>query len=365
MANPLGCGCVVLVAAPVAVGLLASLAGVVLDDPRTGPVPAEVDGIHPVLLDAYVRGARMLEGLHPECTGMRWQVLAGIGSVESDHAAGIQISASGDTDPPVIGPLLNGTGAGNNWTPHHDTDGGRWDGDTEFDAAVGVTQHLPANWDRYGVDGNGDGDGDGDGEADPHNVYDSAAGTAVELCTSHPHDTVDFTDRDQLANALFRYNPWDAYVDEVLAEVDAYDAEHPGTGIVAPGPGSDAGQTAVQWALEQVGKPYVWGGTGPAGFDCSGLTMKAWEAAGVAIPRVTTDQYQAGTRVALSQVQPGDLLFYDTRPYSPGEPPTHVTMYVGDGQMINAPSSGKTVRVESVDSGFYAPRFMGAVRPSS
>lgn len=360
MANPLGCGCAVLVAVPVAGGLLASLAGVVLDDPRTGQVPEEVDGIPPELLDAYIRGARMLEDLHPECTGMRWQVLAGIGSVESDHAAGSRISENGDADPPVVGPVLDGTGAGNNWTPHYDTDGGRWDGDTEFDAAVGVTQHLPANWSDYGVDGNGD------GKADPHNAYDAVASTAVELCASHPENSVDFTDRGQLADALYRYNPWDVYVDDVLAEIDTYIVGYPGTGVDAAGSVSEAGRVAVAWALEQVEKPYVWGGTGPTGFDCSGLTMRAWEAAGVTIPRVTTDQYQAGIRVPLSQLQPGDLLFYDTTDVgAPGPAPSHVTMYVGDGKMVNAPSSGQTVRVEPVDSGFYTPRFMGAVRPSS
>ncbi|MEU4283544.1 NlpC/P60 family protein [Nocardiopsis dassonvillei] len=360
MASPLGCGCAVLVAVPVVLGLLSSLAGVVVDDPHAGTVPDEVDGVHPVLLDAYVQGARRLAGLHPECTGMRWQILAGIGSVESDHAAGSRISQNGDTEPPVIGPVLDGTGAGNNWTPHYDTDDGRWDGDTEFDAAVGATQHLPANWSDYGVDGNGD------GEANPHNVYDAVASTAVELCASHPENTVDFTDRGQLAEALFRYNPWDVYVDEVMAEIDAYTAEYPDSGIGGAGPGSAAGRAAVAWALEQVGKPYVWGGTGPDAFDCSGLTMKAWEAVGVAIPRVTTDQYHTGTRVPLAEVQPGDLLFYDTTDTgAPGPAPSHVTMYVGDGQMINAPSSGQTVRMEPVDSSFYTPRFMGAVRPST
>ncbi|GAA1440972.1 bifunctional lytic transglycosylase/C40 family peptidase [Nocardiopsis tropica] len=357
MGNPLGCGCA-LIAVPLTIGLAVSLLGALVEDPHRGAAPDQVDGIHPVLLDAYLAGARALDAEYPQCTGMRWQILAGIGAVESDHAAGSTISPTGDTDPPVVGPVLDGSGVGGNLTPHYDTDGGVWDGDTVYDAAVGVTQHLPANWDDYGVDGNGD------GRADPHNVFDSVAATAVELCASHPDQQVDFTDREDLEDALFRYNHADWYVDDVLAEIDAYTAAHPGTGI-GGGPGSEAGRTAAQWALDQVGKPYVWGGTGPDGFDCSGLTMRAWEAAGVAIPRVTTDQFNAGTRVPLDQLQPGDLLFYDTRPYAPGDPPTHVTMYVGDGQMANAPSSGQTVRVEPVDGPFYTPRFMGAVRPSS
>jgi hypothetical protein len=336
-----------------------SLAGVVLDDAHNAPPPDEVEGIQPVLLDAYARGAQGLETLHPGCTGMRWQILAGIGSVESDHAAGSDIAPNGNTDPPIVGPLLDGTGAGNNWTPHYDTDRGRWDGDTTYDAAVGATQHLPANWSAYGMDGNGD------GQADPHNVYDAVAATAVELCTSHPRNTVDFTDRAQLSEALFRYNRWDVYVEDVMTQIDAYTAQYPGGGIGTV-PGSEAGRAAVEWALRQVGTPYVWGGTGPNGFDCSGLTQGAWAAAGVSIPRVTTDQYQAGTRVPLEEIAPGDLLFYDTTDAgAPGPAPSHVTMYVGDGQMVNAPSTGSSVRVEPVESAFYSPRFMGVVRPGA
>lgn len=94
--------------------------------------------------------------------------------------------------------------------------------------------------------------------------------------------------------------------------------------------------------------------------DCSGLTQAAWAAAGVSIPRVTTDQVRIGTPVALDELQPGDLLFYDT---GSGPSPSHVTMYVGDGQMVNAPSTGQTIRVEPVQSGYYSPRFTAARRP--
>ncbi|MFC3520141.1 C40 family peptidase [Streptomonospora nanhaiensis] len=125
--------------------------------------------------------------------------------------------------------------------------------------------------------------------------------------------------------------------------------------------GGGHGATAAQWALGHVGKPYVWGGTGPHGFDCSGLVMRAWQHAGTDIPRVTTDQYRIGTPVPLDRLRPGDLLFYDTG--GPGGAPAHVTMYVGDGQMVNAPSSGKTIRVEPVESAYYGPLFMGARRP--
>ncbi|GAA3730860.1 hypothetical protein HDA32_005594 [Spinactinospora alkalitolerans] len=341
-------GAAALLLFPVLVG--AALAG---SSPRS-LAPAHVEGIPDVLLDAYVRAAAALEGMHPRCTGMRWQILAGIGSIESDLLAGRTIDARGDVDPPVIGPRLDGTGNGGNTTPHHDTDGGRWDNDTEYDRAVGPNQHLPSGWDTYGADG------DGDGTADPHNVYDSALASARHLCLTAGGGPVDFTDRDQLDATLFRYNPSRAYVEDVLAEIDRFDALPAPTAAVGRG-GSRAGRTAAQWALAQVGKPYIWGGVGPAGFDCSGLTMKAWEAAGVDIPRVTTDQARIGTPVSLNELQPDDLLFYDT---GSGPSPSHVTMYIGDGQMINAPSRGKTVRVEPVQSDYYTPRFTQAVRPS-
>ncbi|KOX23891.1 hypothetical protein ADL05_01900 [Nocardiopsis sp. NRRL B-16309] len=341
-------------------GLVFSMANAVLIDSHGAAAPTEVDGIDPVLLDAYIRGARTLEELHPGCTGMRRQFLAGIGKIESDHAAGSRIAPNGDTDPPIVGPILDGSGVGGNLTPHYDTDDGRWDGNTTYDAAVGATQHLPENWDDYGADGNGD------GETDPHNVYDAAAATAVELCASHAAAAVDFTDHGQLREALFRYNHSWGYVDEVIAEIVTYTAEHPGAGSGIGSAGNEEGRAAAEWALEQVGKPYVWGGTGPNGFDCSGLTQGAWAAAGVTIPRVTTDQYQAGTRVGLDQLQPGDLLFYDTTDAgAPGPAPSHVTMYLGDGQMVNAPSTGQNVRVEPVESEFYSARFMGAIRPNS
>lgn len=314
-------------------------------------LPGQVPGIDPVLLDAYGTAAGNLEELHPGCTGMTWQILAGIGREESDHAAASTISDTGDTDPPIIGPTLDGTGAGNNWTPHYDTDNGRWDDNTTYDAAVGVTQLLPKWWAEHGVDGNDD------GVADPHNVYDATASTTVELCTSHPDNRVDFSDETELRAALHRYNPWDVYVDNVMSNIAEYEAlDHP-----VPEGDSEKGRIAADWAIQQLGKPYVWGGTGPNGFDCSGLVLRAWEAAGVTIPRVTVDQVHAGTNVPPDALAPGDLLFYDTGGY-PG-PPSHVTMYVGDGQMIHAPRTGQPIRFDDVANTYYAGKFMSAVRP--
>jgi cell wall-associated NlpC family hydrolase len=102
-------------------------------------------------------------------------------------------------------------------------------------------------------------------------------------------------------------------------------------------PNSRAG-VAVQTALAQVGDPYVWAAAGPDSFDCSGLTMYAWAAAGVSLPHSSAMQYSATTRVSTSSLMPGDLLFY----YSPIH---HVAMYIGGGRMVEAPYSGQNVRV--------------------
>lgn len=117
---------------------------------------------------------------------------------------------------------------------------------------------------------------------------------------------------------------------------------------------SSKAAVAVQTALAQVGKPYQWGGSGPSSFDCSGLTGYAWRAAGVSLPHNSRMQYSATTRVSSSDLRPGDLLFF----YSPI---SHVGIYIGDGRMVDAPYSGKSVRVRSVaGSGYHSigrPRY--------
>jgi len=354
MASSIGCGLALAAGAFIAPVLLAA-ATITAMNPfgRSDAAPEEVEGIDPTLLQAYTRGPDILEtGGYEQCTGLRWSVLAGIGSVESDHGATVDIASDGTTDPPFTGPRLDGSGVGGNTTPHHDTDDGRWDGDDEYDRAVGLTQHLPANWADYGIDATGS------GEADPHNVFDSVASTAVELCQSARGAEVDFSDRDDLEEALYRYNPADWYVEDVMIEIEGYDALSLADGSEEGG--NEAGQQAVEWALGELGTPYVWGGTGPEAYDCSGLVMRAWQEAGVDIPRVTTDQLAHSNRVGLDELQPGDLLFYNR---GPDPQPGHVTMYAGDGEMINAPSSGEVVRLDPIDMEYYASAFEGAVRP--
>jgi cell wall-associated NlpC family hydrolase len=116
----------------------------------------------------------------------------------------------------------------------------------------------------------------------------------------------------------------------------------------APGP---AAATAVQTALAQIGDPYVWGSSGPDGFDCSGLTQYAYAAAGISLPHSSRAQSTLGTPVSRSQLMPGDLVYF----YSPV---SHVGIYVGDGKMVHARTFGQPVAVTSVDQAGYR----GAVR---
>jgi cell wall-associated NlpC family hydrolase len=134
------------------------------------------------------------------------------------------------------------------------------------------------------------------------------------------------------------------------------------SGVSAPGTsgpvvlsvprGSSDGLVALAYAVSQLGKPYQWGAAGPATFDCSGLTMRAWQAAGVSLPHFAAAQYADIARVAISDLQPGDLVFY-------GSDIHHVGIYAGHGQMIDAPFTGAVVRYDSI---FWGD-LMGAGRP--
>jgi peptidoglycan DL-endopeptidase CwlO len=117
-------------------------------------------------------------------------------------------------------------------------------------------------------------------------------------------------------------------------------------------PVSGRASAAVAYAMAQVGKAYVYGAAGPDAFDCSGLTMAAWGAAGVGLPHSSSAQYSSGTHISASQLQPGDLVFY----YSPI---SHVGMYIGNGMIVNAENPSAGIRV----TGLYSMPYVGAVRP--
>ncbi|MFI6977577.1 NlpC/P60 family protein [Embleya sp. NPDC050154] len=110
---------------------------------------------------------------------------------------------------------------------------------------------------------------------------------------------------------------------------------------------------AVAFAKAQIGKPYVYGATGPNAYDCSGLVQAAYKSAGISLPRVTNDQFAADTRVSVANLQPGDLVFF----YSGI---SHVGIYIGDGKMVHAPNPRKSVEIASINTMPIA----GATRPA-
>jgi cell wall-associated NlpC family hydrolase len=129
------------------------------------------------------------------------------------------------------------------------------------------------------------------------------------------------------------------------------------TSAVYAGPTGSQADTAVGFVFKQLGCPYSYGSTGPCsgGFDCSGLVMSAWAAAGITIPRDTYEQWAALPHVSTSDLQPGDLLFYNGI--------GHVAMYVGGGKIIDAPTEGEPVREIPMDTAWYADSLDGAARP--
>jgi murein DD-endopeptidase len=118
------------------------------------------------------------------------------------------------------------------------------------------------------------------------------------------------------------------------------------------------GERIAATALTQFGRPYRYGGSTPEGFDCSGLVRYAHLAAGIDVPRTTLEQYRAAHSIRLSELVPGDLLFFriDSREVS------HVAIYTGNRRIVHAPQSGKTVETRSLDDDWYANRLVGAGR---
>ncbi|MGW7063543.1 C40 family peptidase [Streptomyces sp. NPDC054904] len=329
-------------------------------------VSAAAAGIPERMMAAYLTGAAQIGAHVPACKGMRWQVLAGIARVESDHASGRLVGVSGDIQPLIIGLRLDGSGAGGNTTAIRDTDQGHWDNDGEYERAVGPFQFLPETFRAYGKDGNGD------GVINPHNADDAAASAAVYLCGKGRN----LGDREQLRKAIHTYNLSWAYVDDVMSGIDRYDS----LGRTPALPSGNVG-AVVQAALAQQGLPYSWGGGGPSGpttgiccspngqdgrtvtgFDCSGLTQFAYAKAGINLPRTADKQAGVGRRIPASAgykaLLPGDLIFYG---YSPTADSTihHVGIYLGDGKMINAPRPGKPVRIDPVTA---MPDYAGGAR---
>jgi len=118
------------------------------------------------------------------------------------------------------------------------------------------------------------------------------------------------------------------------------------------------GSRAASVALGQVGVPYRYGGSSPAGFDCSGLVHYSYAAAGVRIPRTTTGQWAQMTPVKDRDMRAGDLLFF-----SISGKMSHVGLYLGDGRFVHAPSTGRSVSIEDLETRYYRKAFIRAGRP--
>jgi hypothetical protein len=252
------------------------------------------------------------------CPGLPWSVLAAIGKVESDHgrstAPGV---TSGANFAGAAGPMQIGIGgkAGNTFA-------------------------------GYAVDADG-------GGADVYNPPDAVFTAANYLCSNGAARGAD------VAKAIFAYNHADWYVSQVLAIASGYAATQ---GLPPGAPTEEVTAAAVQFAYSQLGHPYRWGATGEEGFyDCSGLMLRAYEAGGLQLPRTSREQWFHGARVwNVGDMQPGDLVFYA---YNLADPSTihHVGIYIGAGNMIDAPNRNATVRITP----FLRGDFIGAVRPTA
>jgi len=165
------------------------------------------------------------------------------------------------------------------------------------------------------------------------------------------------------AAAVYTYNHSASYVAQVLALAQSLAAPSSGD----PG---DAGAVAVQWALAQIGTPYVWGGESPgSGFDCSGLVQAAFRVAGVSLPRVAQDQYDATPMLAPgTPLAPGDLVFFGSGPRGIDHVGLFVGIVGGRDVMVDAPYTGADVRADAFPStpgaSFGSLVFVGATRPA-
>ncbi|MQA12216.1 MAG: NlpC/P60 family protein [Pseudonocardiaceae bacterium] len=164
--------------------------------------------------------------------------------------------------------------------------------------------------------------------------------------TQRPGDSAQAVERSAFPD---RYHEWEPMAVHLLGNVGQIE-DPAGCGESAgnwlPPPTERAGQ-AIKFAMAERGKPYVWGATGPDSYDCSGLLLRAYESAGITLPRVSQDQYKAGAMLPVRKAQPGDLLFWATDSSNP-DTIHHVAMYLGNNQIVEAQQTGVPVHARPV-----------------
>ena len=301
-----GAAGLILLVAVLAAGAGAGIASLLGGGDAT-PSGTATDNIPAAMLALYQAAATT-------CPGLPWTVLAAIGTIESGN---------GTSDLPGVHSGANPAGA---------------EGPMQFEPATFAEYDEPVP-------------PGGANPPSPYDATDAVYAAAKMLCANGAANGAN------LNAAVFAYNHSDTYVSEVLDLASSYGQTQAQT--VATG---TAGGIAVDWALAQVGTPYIWGGETPGvGFDCSGLVQAAYKVAGITLPRVAQDQYDTTTKLAPDgPLEPGDLVFLGGSTTDV----THVGIYVGNGQMVDAPHTGADVRVESfpatVGASWGADIYLGA-----
>jgi cell wall-associated NlpC family hydrolase len=291
--------------------VLAGVAGMVtLDSGGSSPSTAAAGAIPPPVLTLYEQAAGT-------CPGLSWAVLAAIGTVESGN---------GTSNLPGVHSGANAAGA---------------EGPMQFEPATFAAYDMPVP----------------PGGASPPNPYDptdAVYAAARYLCANGAGSGATLT------AAVFAYNHSQAYVNEVLKLAETY--IQPPAHTVSAGP---VRTVAVEWAIAQIGTPYIWGGETPGvGFDCSGLVQAAYKMAGIALPRVAQDQFDAGPQLPAGvPPAPGDLVFFGGGTADV----EHVGLVVAPDVMVDAPFTGADVREDrfpsTVGGAFGSQIFVGATRP--